>query len=288
MRKLFVTIILCCLSAAVAAAGGTEADSIRPYRPVAGAYTIGLGSAHICNTYLTPLHYDGWGVTLRYERLQAMGFDPERWVMQLDGRLDFDRTRNPARNATMTGLELRLGWAMMRRHRDVAAPGLSLYWGGYTDIGAGGLLLARNGNNPAQAKAQWSVGATAMAALNIRAGRLPVTLRYQARVPLTGVFFSPDYGELYYEIYLGNHSGLVHAAWPGNHFRLDNLLTADLHLGNTCLRVGYGCDIFSSKAANIVSRETRHRFVIGVTTETITIGRSRGLDSHARIISAIY
>lgn len=269
-------------------ARSAEADSLRPYRPVTGAYTLGPGSAHICNTYLTPLHYDGWGATLRYERLQAMGFDPERWVMQLEGRLDFDHTRNPARNATMLDLELRLSWAMMRRHRDVAVAGLSLYWGGYTDAAVGGLFLARNGNNPAQAKAQWTVGAKAMAVYPVRLGRLPVTLRYQASMPLTGVFFSPDYGELYYEIFLGNHSGLVHAAWPGNYFRLDNLLTADLHLGNTCLRLGYACDVFSSKVSGIVARETRHRFVLGVTTETITLGRSRGIDPQARIISAIY
>ena len=106
--------------------------------------------------------------------------------------------------------------------------------------------------------------------------------------PLVGAFFSPDYGELYYEIYLGNHKGLAHAAWPGNYFRLDNLLSADLHLGNTSLRIGYAADIFSSKTNNIVTRHITHLFVLGVTTESITIGRSRGIDPHARIISAIY
>lgn len=287
MRYLLLFIAI--WSATLAAtARDADSDSVRPYRPVAGAYTLGMGSAHLCNTYLTPLHYNGWSATLRYERMQATGFNPERWVMQLGGRLDLDNTHNPADNATMTNLELRLSWAMMRRHRDVAVPGLSLYWGGYTELGVGGLLLARNGNNPVQAKAQWTVGATGMAVYAMRVGRLPVTLRYQASLPLTGVFFSPDYGELYYEIFLGNHSGLVHGAWPGNYFRLDNLLTADLHLGNTCLRLGYGCDIFSSKASNIVSREIRHQFVIGITTETISIGRSRGIDPNARIISAIY
>ncbi|MDE6108830.1 MAG: hypothetical protein K2F72_00910, partial [Muribaculaceae bacterium] len=95
-------------------------------------------------------------------------------------------------------------------------------------------------------------------------------------------------GELYYEIFLGNHSGLVHGAWPGNYFRLDNLATADLHLGNTVLRLGYACDVFSSKASGIVSRNVAHRFVLGVAVEWLTIGRSRGIDSHARIISAMY
>lgn len=286
MRRLFISLAasLACLWA-----GATQhADSVAPYRPVAAAYTLGIGSAHVCNTYLTPLHYDGLSASLAYERMQAMAFCPERWVMQLTGSLTVDATHNPAHNADMTGLRLRLGWAMMHRWRINAVPGLSIYAGGYTDIAGGGLLLARNGNNPAQAEAAWTVGVKAMAAYSMRLGRLPVTLRYSAHTPLTGIFFSPDYGELYYEIYLGNHSGLVHAAWPGNYFRLDNLLTADLHLGNTSLRVGYACDVFSSKSSGIVSRNIAHRLVIGVTTEFITIGRSRGIDPHARIISAIY
>ena len=39
--------------------------------------------------------------------------------------------------------------------------------------------------------------ATAMAAYNTRLSRLPITLRYQATMPLVGAFFAPDYGELY-------------------------------------------------------------------------------------------
>ena len=286
MRPLFlIQAILLCAGIMKA---GAPVDSVPPYRPVTSAYSIGIGSSHLCNTYLTPLHYDGWGAEFRYERMQAMGFDPERWIMQLDGQLKADNPRTPAHNATLTSLALRLDWGMMYRFRVPHADGLQLFGGAYTAIEGGGLLLARNGNNPAQAQAAWTVGITAMGVYGHRIGRLPVTWRYQAKMPLTGAFFSPDYGELYYEIYLGNHSGLAHAAWPGNYFRLDNLLTADLHLGNTVLRLGYACDIFSSKTNNIVSRDIAHRFIIGITTEWITLGRSRGIDSHARIISAIY
>ncbi len=284
-RRLLILLASICALASTAA---ESPDSLRPYRPVVSAYTLAIGSAHICNTYLTPLHYTGLTGRLHYERLQAMAFNPERAVMQLDIDIEADRTRNPARNATMTGLELRFAWAMMRRHSIASVPGLSLYWGGYTELGGGALLLTRNGNNPAQAIGAWTIGATGAAVFNTTISRLPVTFRYQARMPLTGAFFSPDYGELYYEIYLGNRSGLVHAAWLGSYFRIDNLLTADLHLGNTVLRVGYTCDIFSSKCNNIVSRDISHSFVLGVATEWLSIGRSRGIDSHARIISAIY
>ena len=288
MRRAFLIISL--LLAFVLQSAAAAADSIAsaPYRPVLSAYTMEVGSAHVLNTYLTPLRYSGWSATLNYERMQAMGFNPERWVMQLDFTAKLDGVRNPARNATMWGLEAELSWAMLRRHRIASCPALQLYWGGFTALRGGALLLARNGNNPAQAIGAWTLGAEGAAVVNFNIRRLPVTLRYQARMPLTGIFFSPDYGELYYEIYMGNHSGLVHGAWPGNYFRLDNLATADLRLGNTVLRLGYACDVFSSKASGIVSRNVAHRFVLGVAVEWITIGRSRGIDPHARIISAMY
>lgn len=288
MRRAFliISLLLACVLQSAAAAADSIASA--PYRPVLSAYTMEVGSAHVRNTYLTPLRYSGWSATLNYERMQAMGFDPERWVMQLDFTAKLDGVRNPARNATMWGLEAELSWAMLRRHRIASCPALQLYWGGFTALRGGALLLARNGNNPAQAIGAWTLGAEGAAVVNFNIRRLPVTLRYQARMPLTGIFFSPDYGELYYEIYMGNHSGLVHGAWPGNYFRLDNLATADLRLGNTVLRLGYACDVFSSKASGIVSRNVAHRFVLGVAVEWITIGRSRGIDPHARIISAMY
>ena len=110
----------------------------------------------------------------------------------------------------------------------------------------------------------------------MRLGSLPVTFRYRLRMPLTGMFFSPQYGELYYEIYLGNRSGLVRAAWPGNFLRLDNLLSADLHFGATTLRLGYRLDYSSSKASHIVTRRLSHCAVVGITCEWISLGAGPG------------
>ena len=258
------------------------------YRPVTAAYTFELGTSHLSDTYLTPLKYKGLSFGLGYERMQAMKFSPEKWVMQLAGRLGVNRAENPARNAMMWDLDLELSWAMMRRWQIDAAPGLQIYGGGTTLLDVGALYLARNGNNPVSAKAAWTVGLSGMAVYNFKVSRLPVCLRYQAVLPVTGAFFSPDYGELYYEIYLGNHSGLAHAAWWGNYFRLNNLLTADLRFGATNLRLGYRANILSTKVNNIVSREIIHSFVVGVSGEWLSLQRSGSISPKAKIISAMY
>lgn len=257
-----------------------------PLRPVLSAYTARIGSQHTADTYISPIRYAGVGFGFGYERMQAMKFNPERWVMDL--RLDASgaHTTNPAGNGTIWQAGLSAGWGMM--HRWQMPQGFTLYLGGTTDLDLGMLYNVRNSNNPVAAKASWTVGVMGAAAWNGRIGRLPVCLRYQATMPLTGIFFSPDYGELYYEIYLGNRSGLVHGAWPGNFFRLDNLLTADLRFGATIVRLGYRLDYNSSKACDIVSRGISHSFVVGFASEWISLSASRTHEPDARIISALY
>ena len=262
-----------------------DADSVC-IRPVVSTFMLEAGSASNRDTYLTPLEYKGWTTALSYERMQAMRFDPERWVMQLDGRLSLGRGLNPARTSLMWEIGFRPSWSMMWRAR--LPHGFTLAAGGNVGAHLGVLYLPRNGNNPASAKASLTLGATGMAVWNGRIGRLPLTVRYQPVIPLVGAFFSPDYDELYFEIWLGNHSGLAHCAWPGNFFRLDNLLTADLHFGATTLRVGYRCEVFSGKAGDIVSRATTHCFVLGISSELISLRAGTSRTPDARIISALY
>lgn len=261
-------------------------DSVAPLRPVFAAYTAEFGSSHLADTYLTPLKYDGWHAGFEYSRYQAMRFAPRDWSMRLHFNLGLDKTDNPARNATMWSIMLTADWGMMRKFRPVS--GLTLAVGGSTGVEVGCLYNARNGNNPASAKAAWTVNLTGYAAYRLNLGKLPVTLMYHPTLPVTGVFFSPDYGELYYEIYLGDTSGLTHCAWWGNYFELDNLLTADLHFGNTNLRVGYHGKIFSSKVNHITTNMFTHSVVLGVSGDWISVNPRKGLSPTAGMIQAVY
>ena len=57
-----------CLSAFVVSAPAQNADSaaVETVRPVLSAYGVEAGSAHLADTYLTPLHYNGWHTALTY------------------------------------------------------------------------------------------------------------------------------------------------------------------------------------------------------------------------------
>lgn len=283
-KRRILTVLL--TASAVWLPAALRADDGETVRPVFSAYTLEAGSAHIADTYLTPLKYNGQHFGIDYQRWQAMKFDPQRWVMQLDMRLTLNHTVNPAGNATMWDAMLEFRWGMMRRWR--LPQGFSAGIGGSASINGGALYLGRNGNNPVSAKAAFTVNATGYAAWNGTVLGRPLTLRYQPVLPVAGVFFSPDYGELYYEIYLGNHSGLAHFAWWGNYFMLDNHLTADLSLGATSLRLGYSGRIFSSKVNDIVTHVFTHAFVVGISGEWMSLNPRKGISADARIISATY
>ncbi len=255
-------------------------------RPVFAAYTLEYGLAHLTDTYLTPLRYEGWHAGFDYQRYQAMRFAPRDWTMCLHMNLSVDKTDNPARNASMWDIMLSADWGMMRRFRPL--PGLTLAAGASTGIELGCLYNPRNGNNPASAKAAWTVNLTGFASYSLRIWRLPVTFTYQPTLPVTGVFFSPDYGELYYEIYLGDHSGLTHCAWWGNYFRFDNQLSADLHFGSTNLRLGYHGTVFSSKVNHLVTNRFTHALSVGVSGEWMSVNPRKGLPRKVRMISALY
>lgn len=288
IRKTILSAILAWLGATGACADDlTQSDSAATVlRPVFAAYTVEWGSSHLTDTYLTPLKYDGWHAAFDYQRYQAMKFAPRDWTMRLCFNLSIDKTDNPARNASMWDIMLTADWGMMRKWRP--ADGLTLAAGGSTGIELGCLYNARNGNNPASAKAAWTVNLTGFASYRTNLWRLPVTLTYQPTLPVTGVFFSPDYGELYYEIYLGDHSGLAHCAWWGNYFRLDNRLSADLHFGSTNLRLGYHGSIFSSKVNHLVTNRFIHALSIGVSGEWISVDPRKGLPRKAEMINALY
>ena len=288
--KLLTALILIIITGLQTQAGtfDTPKDSsaIAIERPVNSAFTFDLGGASILDTYLTPIKYKGMNMRLGYERLQAMKFNPIPWVMQMDAGIEYQRVKNIPRNHSMHSLMVEYQWGMM--HRWSILPGLQLMAGGSTRFRGGAIYNSYNSNNPVSPKIHWSVNLTGMAVYNTTIGRLPVTLRYQATLPFIGAFFSPEYGESFYEIYLGNLDNIVHCGWWGNRFDLRNVFTADLHFGRTSLRLGYRGQIETSFVNNLNYQFFTNSFIIGVSGEWMSLKPLKNSIEKARIISVLY
>lgn len=282
MRKVLVVCV--CAVACVVAVAQTQPVE----RPVISSFMIESGSSSILDTYLSPLRNRGVHVRLEYERLQAMRFNPEKWIMQMDAGVDYDNVHNPAGNHTEHSLMGDFRWGMMRCWNDAFVPCLQLAVGGATQFRGGVIYKPANSNNVVSVKMHLSVGVTAMASYGVKVASLPITMRYQATMPVAGVFFSPEYEESYYEIYVGNHAGLAHFGWWGNRFDMVNLLTADLHLGATVLRLGYRNRIETSWVNHLNTQIFTHAAVLGVGGEWLSLRKERRESEKSRIISAMY
>ena len=165
-------------------------------------------------------------------------------------------------NHTYGGL---VNWSYALHYQFRPAKGLKILFGPMLDLNAGVVYNRRNSNNPAQAKAYGGLGASGMLIYRFRIKNYPLTVRWQANLPLLGVMFSPEFGESYYEIFsLGNGGRNVVFTSLHNNPSLRQLLTLDFPVGNTVMRVGYVCDLQQAKVNNLKSHTYSHDFMIGV------------------------
>lgn len=260
----------------------------QPLRPAATFWWAGAGSSSVTDTYLSPLDYGGWSVSLGCSRSQAMKFNPEKWVMQLEGSVSATRGTPAHSLQPMWGGELELTWGMWHRwHTPVE--GLTLGLGGSTGIDAGVLYVDRGGNNPAAAKFAFTVNLTAKAMWRFTLGRKHFALSYHPSLPVAGLFFSQEYAESYYEIYLGNRHGLVHAALPWTRFKMVNEVMLDFKAGNSTLRIGYRGALTSTGVNNLKMNHTVNQFVIAIGGEWLPAAAVAGrISPDTKTISSQY
>ncbi|MCM1378092.1 MAG: DUF3316 domain-containing protein [Clostridium sp.] len=239
-----------------------EEYEVMNHRPVTGYYNIEIGAFRSQATYLSPLHYHGVGFGLSGLWTKASSWQPRKMTMEFEGGADFSRMLNPAGTASMMNVMMYfrfgLAWRKALPHR------LQLTAGGYYGLQGGALWLFRNSNNPVEARAWTGIGGRLTLSWATRLGRVPIVVSDRIAIPLAGIFFQQQYGESYYEIYLGNHKGLAHFGYPGNFQGIDNLLGITFNFGRTAMQVGYRFRMENQEACHLVTREFKHMLVLGV------------------------
>lgn len=235
---------------------------------------IGAGTSHVKDTYLSPFNYSGWGVRILNERMKIIGPGNGNFSRQQIINVDISSTKNPAENVNDFGafVDYSLGY----HYRFDAVPGFRVLAGTSAHLLGGFIYNTRNGNNPLSAKIDIDLGVSLIALWNFRIKRLPLTLRYQAELPFVGVFFSPEYGASYYEMFnLGNLSDVVTFNSFHNKFTLKNYFTIDIPVRSFTLRLGYLNNLYYSDTKNIETRIISNSFMIGWVKEFIPLGSKR-------------
>lgn len=257
-------------------------------RSVTSSTMLGIGSSDVLDTYLTPLDYRGFHLSLLNERLQIAAFGKGNWVNQQKVWAEYSSNDNEAQNGLVATGFIGYSWGTMWRRQ--IADGLTVMAGPYAGADAGFIYNLRNGNNPASAKISVEAGASLMGVYQLNVfPKFPITFRYQASLPVMSVFFSPHYEQSYYEIFsLGNTDGIVRFGSFHNRFDMNNYFTADFPIGAINLRIGYLNKIHNTHVNDIKTRRISNSFLIGFSKEFLPFNRKKGSIKATAVNNALF
>ncbi len=226
------------------------------------SWMVGIGGVKQLDTYLSPLEYSGPQLSALRETQRNTHLANGRVSFQslLQGALTYTENDPSTANDWGGHVNYDAGW----HYNWQPATGLQLMAGGMIGTDIGFLYNDRNGNNPAQARLNVDVSASAAAVYHLRLRHRFIGLRYQINVPLAGCMFSPQYGQSYYEISQGNRDHNAVFAHPFNAFSCWQMLSVDIPLKRYTLRTGYLCDIHQSHVNHIRVHDYSHSFMIGI------------------------
>lgn len=252
--------------------------------PINEGGLIGIGSYNLKDTYLSPgknMNYTGWGIKAMNERMKIIR--PFDYKVSRQQILNFEIAFTDNPTETATNFACLIDYSLGYHYRFKPFSQLKILTGASVRAMGGFIYNSRNGNNPISAKADVDLNISAMAIYGLNVGNYPLTFRYQAELPFLGVFFSPHYGQSYYEIFnLGNYSGVIKANSFHNKFSIRNYLTVDFPVFNVTVRAGYLHNYYSTDVNDLQTHIVSHSFVIGLVKEfnSIVIRRAKDRKKH--------
>lgn len=222
----------------------------------------GIGHTNILDTYLSPMEYTGAELRILRENKRASKL--------MNGKLSrqslFQANVSITENQSGTGSEFAFltNWNLAYHYPFRMNGHLEVLVGPNLDLNGGMIYNFRNSNNPVNAKAYINLGASGMAIYRFRIKEHPFMLRYQLNIPFIGIMFSPEYGQPYYEMSISKDFGKnICFTSLHNHPSLRQILTLDIPIKKTNLRLGYVCDIQQAKVNYLKSHIWSHSFMIG-------------------------
>jgi hypothetical protein len=259
------------LSLALALSGllSAYAQSDPPATPTYQSLSIGLGNISAYDSYLSPLKYKGKSISILGEQINATRRINQRLFAQHLVQLELAATKNPSGSAESYVGNLEYDYGLFYRWEP--APKLYLFAGLQASHFVGAVYNLRNSNNPANAKANLNLNLSAMAAYTFQIKQQAIRIRYQLDAPAVGAFFSPEFGQSYYEISLGSNSPLVYLATWHNQRTLRNLLSIEAPFNAGTLRLTLANRLYQTQINNLVTQFISNTVYLGVSKYFYTV-----------------
>lgn len=259
----------------------TQADPLDNYRYVTHAMSYGVGRANVYDSYLSPQEYKGIDFRLSRETMRMTNMFDGNISAQNFFQANLSYAHNRAgNNNTFAGL---INWNYGWHYQFHLSENFKVLAGGLGDFNGGFVYNLRNSNNPASARAYINLTASGMLIWHTRIKSLPLTIRYQANIPIAGVLFSPNYGQSYYEIFtLGNRSGVLNFTSLHNQPSIRQFFTVDVPISLSRLRFSYLWDVQQSRVNRLRTHTYGYVFMVGVVRDLYRIrNKNNGLPTSA-------
>ena len=225
---------------------------------------LGIGAVNTLDTYLSPEEYTGTELRYISHSVRENGTKLSRELVHQAQILSV-RNRRENNNELGGFYNFQYNWQYALGQWNVGEGELRLKVGGGVDTRLGFLYNMRNSNNPAQAYAQVNIAPTAVAAYRSHLLKLPFQLRYEVKLPILGLTFSPNYGQSYYEIFTrDNYDHNLVVTSPVSAPSLRQLLTLDFTIRHTTFRIGYLGDYQQAKINQLRQHVWSNLLVLGI------------------------
>ena len=249
-------------------------DTFLPQRIVVKSSQIGVTLLNNLDTYLSNYNHKGLGLNYSHEAFRDARTGNYRWKYQKQLNITAGYAIRGS-NLQYTAL---IGYNWGGYHPFKVAKGLTLLAGAQIQLEGGALYNPAGGNNPAAAKLRAALAASGMAIYHFPVRRSEWIVRYQLDIPLMGAMFAPEFGQSYYEIFgLGHASNVVAFTHPVNNPSWRHMLSLDIPVKATTLRISYIADLYQSRINDINCHIYRNTFAIGFARTILKVKRSNKL-----------
>ena len=246
--------------------------TINEFRPVTSSLMAGAGFADMLDTYLSPLDYKGYNLSIRAER--------ERYAKYMSNRINrqvteacFIRTKSRSGNGLDLGGLFSYNSSTLWEKEFFNS--LSIAGGPMIGCELGFIYNLRNGNNPASAILDVHLEGAMQAKYKFfihKWAKTPFYVSLQWDLPVIKTFFCPNYGQSYYEIFsLGNTKNVVHFGSFGKGFDTDINLSIDVPLWNGYIKCGVYNKTRNMHVNSLKRRMVNTNFMIGYTRRFVII-----------------
>ncbi|MDR0768307.1 MAG: DUF3316 domain-containing protein [Dysgonamonadaceae bacterium] len=244
---------------------------------------IGFGTSRVYDSYLSPLIYSGSNVGILYEKMCMAGWGNGNFSPQHQLFFDYSCTGNKTNTASdHTGL---IEYDYTVYYRFNLNDDFQVFAGAQAGVLLGFIYNSRNGNNPVSAKGNVNLGLSGIAAYKLMIKSQPVRFRYQFNLPVAGGVYSPQFGESYYEIGLGNSEKLFYLSSFHNHFAFKNILSVELPLNWLTFRATFANSFYQTIINDLTTQWHSNTFYLGVSKNFYTVN---GREQHNGKYSGVF